>query len=1243
MPWSLSDLPPGTSKLPKGAQRIFIRVANAVLSDSGDDEQAIQAGWHEVKKYYEKTDGKWQRKTAEADADPGLAQALLVIDAPDAPGEILSDALEFLLSETADFAAQGAGRNSGDAPGSGPGGECVCPECGHTQAHTTGEPCNEQTCSQCGATMTRDEAVSADADEPDVQRFEAGWGGLSDSEVRTAIYSKLAPNTDPWRANVSILSIYSDYFLMRDDQKRKYYRQEFSVDDSGTVNLGKKVQMRRVWQKIETEEPMTLDAFLADMGSMSADEVRAAVRTALRENAVPTAANPSGDRPWLVELFEDAVIVSHGRGVMDEETRYMRMSYTVKDGEIELGDAEEVEQVWVEADADGATFVFAADHEAVTDGAAHFDVSNIASARLALARVARYESKPDWFDGSVEDLRKQVRADIYGRYPALKQSAGESDVYELLPAEAVDVEVGEIAASMESFIAGADDFDAVTALAAAMPQLDGVIQADAIETIQTQAEERALTLAAEGREFCTAAYSASPDDFDWEDKGDHITFNVSCGQVDTPLVSPMVADRSKATPVVFPREEIEANFPRMRREMKLGRVFGEADHPPGKPRIRETCVVFDSIDIDGTDIVASGRTTKNTAGQDIADLVRSGINIEWSLRGWGKPEKSTWESDGEFKGREVVIARDFLLNTFDVVTKGLASTGFRQIAADHTGGTSMGAENNDLDPEQIQADADAEPTTDAEPQEPQTDPEPNEPQTPAEPEPAQASAPAPEQQPMQADLSGVDIDEKIQKGIQDAMAEQQRIAQVSGAIDSVLAGANLDDAMKKTMRKHFEAAATIEEVQSIAADIEPVLARLSRPDDVLPAGRGQIIAAGSNDKPLDRYMMAGDGSIVERPRTVEGVVEVLCAGLEDSGQESWNNDAWAFRKILDNYRAPQGVPQAGACLASLTADGYQRFMAATQTTAVMGLQTPQVLPMLRMLYPRVIYRELCSVQPLSQPSGRAYWLDFTKQDTSASISDRDNFDRYWADRETEATTKKQLGLSLSYADVSVKEKSIYYSLAHELIQDMAAVHGVNAQQELLRKAVDEIAYELNYEVIFEMWDAATGSAQTFGTQLPASGYDNLRDWYQMLVPTLNKAAAEILRDNGGRGPNWLVMDPMAAAFATSLSSFERDGNVQDDQFGLGLKRIGTLAEEWTCYKADWFTSNRILMGYKGNDWTEAGYVYLPYIPLYISPEDYTASTNVSEQSVTSRYAKYFARPGLFGTCTIADQAGVNPF
>lgn len=50
---------------------------------------------------------------------------------------------------------QGAGRGRGGGFAEGPGGYCVCPNCGARVSHELGSPCYEQQCPKCGTAMTR--------------------------------------------------------------------------------------------------------------------------------------------------------------------------------------------------------------------------------------------------------------------------------------------------------------------------------------------------------------------------------------------------------------------------------------------------------------------------------------------------------------------------------------------------------------------------------------------------------------------------------------------------------------------------------------------------------------------------------------------------------------------------------------------------------------------------------------------------------------------------------------------------------------------------------------------------------------------------------------------------------------------------------------------------------------------------------------------------------------------------------
>lgn len=49
----------------------------------------------------------------------------------------------------------GKGAGGGNRPGSGPGGNCVCPNCGHTLPHERGVPCYSVNCPRCGTKMMK--------------------------------------------------------------------------------------------------------------------------------------------------------------------------------------------------------------------------------------------------------------------------------------------------------------------------------------------------------------------------------------------------------------------------------------------------------------------------------------------------------------------------------------------------------------------------------------------------------------------------------------------------------------------------------------------------------------------------------------------------------------------------------------------------------------------------------------------------------------------------------------------------------------------------------------------------------------------------------------------------------------------------------------------------------------------------------------------------------------------------------
>jgi hypothetical protein len=78
-----------------------------------------------------------------------------------------------------------------------------------------------------------------------------------------------------------------------------------------------------------------------------------------------------------------------------------------------------------------------------------------------------------------------------------------------------------------------------------------------------------------------------------------------------------------------------------------------------------------------------------------------------------------------------------------------------------------------------------------------------------------------------------------------------------------------------------------------------------------------------------------------------------------------------------------------------------------------------------------------------------------------------------------------------------------------------------------------------------------------------------------------------------------------------------------------------MSTRWNVYCDPWFPyTNKMLLGYKGTSWMEAGYVYSPYIPLYTTPVWTVPATFKTTRGIMSRYAKKAVVPELYSTVTI---------
>ena len=91
-----------------------------------------------------------------------------------------------------------------------------------------------------------------------------------------------------------------------------------------------------------------------------------------------------------------------------------------------------------------------------------------------------------------------------------------------------------------------------------------------------------------------------------------------------------------------------------------------------------------------------------------------------------------------------------------------------------------------------------------------------------------------------------------------------------------------------------------------------------------------------------------------------------------------------------------------------------------------------------------------------------------------------------------------------------------------------------------------------------------------------------------------------------------------------------------DQYNMGIEKIGTLSGRFTVDRDPYFPANQVLIGHKGTSLLDTGYVYAPYVPLIMTPLVYDPVNFTPRKGVMTRYAKKMVRPEFYGKVIVAD-------
>lgn len=242
----------------------------------------------------------------------------------------------------------------------------------------------------------------------------------------------------------------------------------------------------------------------------------------------------------------------------------------------------------------------------------------------------------------------------------------------------------------------------------------------------------------------------------------------------------------------------------------------------------------------------------------------------------------------------------------------------------------------------------------------------------------------------------------------------------------------------------------------------------------------------------------------------------------------------------------------------------------------------------------------------------------------------------------------EVSFDLESVTVSVTERKLRASWSPELAQDVSAFHNIDAEAELTALLSEQIAAEVDREILRDLRKGAAWKAKwdynewkyggTGGATL--QGYTQ-KDWNQTLVTKVNQISAQIHKTTLRGGANWIVVSSEVSAVFDDLEYFHvSNAAPEQDSYNMGIEKIGSLAGRYQVYRDPYFPANKILIGHKGKSLLDAGYVYAPYVPLQLTPTMYNPFTMTPIKGIMTRYAKKMVNNRYFG---IIDVQGIKTF
>ena len=233
------------------------------------------------------------------------------------------------------------------------------------------------------------------------------------------------------------------------------------------------------------------------------------------------------------------------------------------------------------------------------------------------------------------------------------------------------------------------------------------------------------------------------------------------------------------------------------------------------------------------------------------------------------------------------------------------------------------------------------------------------------------------------------------------------------------------------------------------------------------------------------------------------------------------------------------------------------------------------------------------------------------------------------------TEMGEVSFQLTSVDVAVEERKLRATWSPELAQDVSAFHNLDAEAELTAILSEQIAAEIDREILRDIRKAAPWTArwdyngwQRLGT---TSTVYTQKDWNQTIMTKINQISAQIQKSTLRGGANWIIVSAEISAVLNDLEYFHvTDASAESDTYNMGIEKIGALQGRYNVTVDPYAPHWSLIMGHHGTSLLDTGYIYAPYVPMALTPTMYNPFNFAPIKGICTRYAKKLVNNRYYG-------------